>query len=1510
MVRTAQRSFSILLFLILLTVSAQSGQALEFFDIPREFPETNVRFPSAGSLNDDLVLLYQEVVPNQNGGGRIYLRLQTAVDGRDWADSKRISSAISYSSDSPPAVFSAVFSGDRITIALAEESDSFSIYQITSIDSEVELLQRIRTDGSFVAPRLFDSSDGFLLFTNRHQDFRINIHLAVSSDGITWSDFERFSIADNTSLNFNPDYAELNGKEAVIYQALDPTVAGAYQLYIRHRVTGGQWSSPIRVTTFAGSGTEADNYDNQRPDITVHNNQFYLTWERRFANQTRHVFTGRLNDAFLLDSNPEQVSTGFNNANAPAFFTPPDSDSEPMILWTQSRPDGDRLILARREGFAWTSEIMNDGVTGSASFPNFVSNRDRLHIFWQNRQANLTRIAYIPPDQHVDPPLIRPLNIQAGGRSRSSFAEFTIEAPSDPSGVVGYSYVWTGNPIPLVPRIENPSLINDLRLSANIDGRWYLHIRAKDAAGNWSEPASMFFTRDTTPPPKVVFNDMEKTDSGMLVSNTFTASWEPSRDPNVIGYSLRYQRVGAARTDFPDPESINLLPPPAAITTRGTEFRRVNEDNGLWVLTVSAVDDVGNRSEPAYLFLPLNNYVPITIVRLLEVDSDALGQMRISISGRGFSADGLISSIRLQNTETGQDVYTFSYENNDYDIPSDTLIRNIRIPRPLAGTYRIILEHSTRGRYQAPRTLEIDASGTVKYGDFTIQYQPSWALALSRSTIIFSFSSIWFWLILLFLLLIAVVSAFQILQIRHEAHRIRQETQALIKGELMKLSGPKQAASDRKSKRGAGLRIKFTVFAALLVTSVVLMVAITLGSFVLETQSRTLSQGLQDRVEVLIDSMVSAAAGFLPAPEGNVPELNILANQISVMPEAMYATITGRGREDASEFNYIWASNDPVHTEGLIRGETILEDALSDEIAALEEYINEEARAALSDIARQIDNFTADIIRLALDPSPEAELERREIDMVRSELETQLSNRLNEIGGRARSIPEFDPEALSADQTEYIFYQPVLYRNPNEDVYFRGAVRLGVSTELILEEIAASQSTLIWTTGIIALIAVTIGVFGALLLATIIIIPINRLVKGVEVIRTTVDKRQLRDHLIQVKTRDELHVLAESVNLMTQGLVKAAEASEELTIGKEVQKMFIPLTQKDGKTKLSTGREDTDSYEFFGYYEGAKTVSGDYFSYSQLDPQTYALIKCDVAGKGVSAALIMVEVATLFLDHFRGWNDPKLSGKLLLQHREQLKNMDMLLFGINDLLESTALAGRFAALTTGILDIQKNRLTLANAGDNQVHMYRFLEKKTRQYEMPDAPAAGVFSSDFIPNGYRPAVFELEIGDIVLFFTDGLEEAKRILRDQNFQQMQNADGVGDEEFSIERIHRITEAVQSRGVYYLERQNNPIPDEVLRFDYSDVEPTAENTVLALIAAEQIMRMYLDPQAGEDDKATVDRVVDNFLQKTFSLYDTYFAHPVESKDKDQEYRQFKYVKEDDQYDDLTLLAIRRKK
>jgi hypothetical protein len=184
--------------------------------------------------------------------------------------------------------------------------------------------------------------------------------------------------------------------------------------------------------------------------------------------------------------------------------------------------------------------------------------------------------------------------------------------------------------------------------------------------------------------------------------------------------------------------------------------------------------------------------------------------------------------------------------------------------------------------------------------------------------------------------------------------------------------------------------------------------------------------------------------------------------------------------------------------------------------------------------------------------------------------------------------------------------------------------------------------------------------------------------------------------------------------------------------------------------------------------------------------------------------------------------------------------------------------------------------------------------------------------------------KLESGDILLLYTDGIEEAKRHFRDSSFAVVTCSDAEKDaphenhsggqdgEEFGYDRLTAVLEAVDARGSYRLVKHHDPVRDDVLTFDFSDCDGSLEEKVIALIAVEKVFRMYPHPAAGEKDAILVDEKVDAFLSRHFDQYRLYCSRKKPNVDPQNEnpgYLLYSGIREDDQYDDLTILAIRRK-
>jgi sigma-B regulation protein RsbU (phosphoserine phosphatase) len=109
---------------------------------------------------------------------------------------------------------------------------------------------------------------------------------------------------------------------------------------------------------------------------------------------------------------------------------------------------------------------------------------------------------------------------------------------------------------------------------------------------------------------------------------------------------------------------------------------------------------------------------------------------------------------------------------------------------------------------------------------------------------------------------------------------------------------------------------------------------------------------------------------------------------------------------------------------------------------------------------------------------------------------------------------------------------------------------------------------------------------------------------------------------IQIRGRDQMAVLEQSFNTMTESLVKLiAEQKEkqrlesEIAIGHEVQDSLFPHSFSG-----------LASLEVYGVCRPARSVSGDYYDFIPLGTDRLVLAMGDISGKGISAALLMATV--------------------------------------------------------------------------------------------------------------------------------------------------------------------------------------------------------------------------------------------------------------------------------------------
>lgn len=1399
-----------------------------------------------------------------------------------------------------------------------------------------------------------------------------------------WTDPALLVNREGLNWNFLPDFHSYQGRDYVVFQSFETGIRSTWQLYIQSRTSStgtggvGEWSDPIHLTDrqelYQGELQDYIYFDNQRPHLSSNRDGLVLTWERHYTSLSPQITLARLDDEGRVRGDFEGVTSGFRyNAN-PRYF---EYDGEDYVIWFDNR-NGNQVIMTSLD-LAYQGGVQMSRSVGNSSYATPVIFKGDLFLFWENRLSDTHRYILLGPDKSVSMPRVTPVSYTLGVRSRKSLVTLNWSRPADSSGINAYRYSWDRNPD------TDPSLDGDNPLvyqprattfTADEDGLWYFHVSARDNAGNWSDPRHVPYFRDTTPPLPVRFIRPPTDAFGALDTNSPLLAWESEEEVDLAGYSYTLTYLG---NDPFDLDRFTLNRPPEKVMTTDRAIKLRNRDNGFWALSVVSLDKTGNAGVPEIFYFRMDKYIPVTYISWIGSSRNREESIVLDIRGRGFSAGGDV--VRVIIDKDGKAPWDYEYFlDEDFTVLTDRRLSGPVIDDMRQGVYHVAVEHPERGIVFAGNRIRLDATGNVKFGDFAQRFELGWKLIEDRA-LRMALNRVFFFLLLLSIVGLIFIVIFKMISLWRENRDLEINARALVKGTHM-VSDLIEERLNRMQKKGMRLRTKFTLAFIALVVLIVLLVALVLGNYMITTQQITLGRELEKRSSMMADTLASSAENYLPSQ--NRIELSLLPQQISAMEEALDTVITGPGYNDPDNFNYIWASlgeevneyqvlpetlsakdyngiipflnekekaeldrfylpeeggyrfNDELIDESYLCGRLLLKaeflkpysvgntpyrDRIEPLMEDIEEEINARASERVTDMVRDYEQLNAQGTALVLRNDAASRAKLQEIQETQLLLSIQINDTLNEIAETigVRSNPPFNPEELlflNEDETVFTFYKPLIYQERGSDTYFRGTVRLKVTVEPLIKQIQDTRQNIIYITGLTFLIAIALSIIGSLLLSSTMVRPIRELAGYVQLIRDTDDITTLEDRMIRVKSRDEIGELGDNVNQMTMQLIKAAAANKELIVGKDMQKAFIPLEERmvgDQRRKLTTGSKQDGNLNFFGYYEGAKGVSGDYFDFRPLDDNHYAVIKCDIAGKGVSASLIMVEVATIFVSHCKDM-DPS-------------KGIDLapLLYNINDLLLEVGFQGRFAALSIMIVNKMTGKCILGHAGDNIFHLYDSRQKRMRVLELPEAPAAGQIDSFLVEmkTPYSQEDFQMNRGDIVFMFTDGIEEAQALFKDdqfniiscdgschkQNESQINHEEGETFEEFGRSRIQEIVHQVMNQGTYELFKYHAGDREQKFEFDFSGCQGTVEEAVTSMTALEKVFRLHPYERAPADHTIQVDVKIEAFLQKHFLQFSDFFKAANRITDPlFPEYVYYRHLNEDDQFDDLTILAVEK--
>ncbi|HKP73285.1 MAG TPA: SpoIIE family protein phosphatase, partial [Pyrinomonadaceae bacterium] len=250
-----------------------------------------------------------------------------------------------------------------------------------------------------------------------------------------------------------------------------------------------------------------------------------------------------------------------------------------------------------------------------------------------------------------------------------------------------------------------------------------------------------------------------------------------------------------------------------------------------------------------------------------------------------------------------------------------------------------------------------------------------------------------------------------------------------------------------------------------------------------------------------------------------------------------------------------------------------------------------------------------------------------------------------------------------------------------------------------------------------------------------------------------------RDQQLLVSVASQLALVIENSKLVAR-LVEEERLRRELELAAEVQRRLFP-----------THAPASATLELSGFCRPARGVGGDYYDFLTFDLEQIGVAVADVAGKGISAALLMSIVQASL-------RSQAMTNCASVQTEGSIAN---LVSAMNRLLCRSTGDASYVTFFYAQFDERTRQLTYVNAGHNPPFLIRPQPVALRESAAAGAcvklttggPVIGLFESFF----YEEEMIQLQSGDLLVAYTDGVTEAL---------------SPGGEEFGEERLRDLLTA----------------------------------------------------------------------------------------------------------------------
>ena len=290
--------------------------------------------------------------------------------------------------------------------------------------------------------------------------------------------------------------------------------------------------------------------------------------------------------------------------------------------------------------------------------------------------------------------------------------------------------------------------------------------------------------------------------------------------------------------------------------------------------------------------------------------------------------------------------------------------------------------------------------------------------------------------------------------------------------------------------------------------------------------------------------------------------------------------------------------------------------------------------------------------------------------------------------------------------------------------------RIATATANIREEINRSIEGI--SSSFIAIMAAMLLIVAAIsfLLSRMITNPILALMRGAKAIG-----RVEMEHTVEVKTGDELEVLADSFNKMARDLKWHMEDLKCTTAEKERLQKELEIARGIQLRLLPQHPPYIEGMDLVANNIPAQEIGGDFYDYIPISRGSWGLVIADVSGKGMPAAIFMGLSRTIV----RASATDNLSAAAAIKQA-------------NELICRDSTSGMFVTLFYAILDVKERKLRYVNAGHNPPLLIR----NGGEVELLRARGIALGVTHYID--LQEAERTLQPGDTIVFYTDGVTEA--------------------------------------------------------------------------------------------------------------------------------------------------------